>query len=197
MKVYVGDIRERPGAQVEFDETGPCPGAEALPDGEAHCTCTGPVRVSGRVLNVGGQLLVQGRVSAEVEGSCSRCLAPVRRRVEADFVERFRRGDPAGGRPRAGSEAGPGGDERGLEDGEPLRSYTGDTLSLDDVVREVMVLNLPMRVLCREDCAGLCPRCGRNRNTDPCQCPSGDVDPRLAVLSQWRKGKAGPSEPES
>jgi uncharacterized protein len=54
---------------------------------------------------------------------------------------------------------------------------------LEDVLREQVLLSLPARTLCREDCKGLCPRCGHNLNTDPCECDPAPADPRWAALS--------------
>jgi len=62
--------------------------------------------------------------------------------------------------------------------------YDGDQLDLGEVAREQLFLALPMKRLCREDCAGLCPTCGKNRNEVACDCPEAPepVDPRLEVL---------------
>jgi len=65
----------------------------------------------------------------------------------------------------------------------------GDDLNLDlaPVVREDMLISMPMRLLCRRDCKGLCPHCGQNWNEGPCDCEDEEVDPRLAALSQLLK----------
>jgi len=60
--------------------------------------------------------------------------------------------------------------------------YRDDQIDLNEVLREQFYLALPMKPLCREDCAGLCPQCGTNRNTGTCSCATEDVDPRLAPL---------------
>ncbi|MGH9617972.1 MAG: DUF177 domain-containing protein, partial [Acidobacteriaceae bacterium] len=62
--------------------------------------------------------------------------------------------------------------------------YEGDGLLLEDVLREQILLALPAKSLCREDCKGLCPECGRNRNTAPCDCAAASTDPR------WNRLKA-------
>jgi uncharacterized protein len=64
--------------------------------------------------------------------------------------------------------------------------YEGDGLLLEDVLREQILLALPAKILCKEDCKGLCPECGRNRNTDPCDCAATSVDPRWASLQTIR-----------
>ena len=59
----------------------------------------------------------------------------------------------------------------------------GDSADLDDIVRTVFVLNLDSKLLCREDCKGLCPQCGKNLNDGPCGCRK-ELDPRFAALRQ-------------
>jgi uncharacterized protein len=64
--------------------------------------------------------------------------------------------------------------------------YNGDGLVLEDVLREQVLLSLPEKTLCRADCNGLCPSCGRNLNTEQCSCESTAVDPRWNALSDLR-----------
>ena len=55
-------------------------------------------------------------------------------------------------------------------------------LDLTEAIRQYRVMALPMKPLCREECAGLCPTCGKNLNTGPCDCPANEIDPRWAKL---------------
>ena len=64
--------------------------------------------------------------------------------------------------------------------------YQDGSLVLEDVLREQVLLSLPARTLCREDCKGICPRCGANRNTDPCSCEEAPADPRWSALRDLR-----------
>jgi uncharacterized protein len=57
-------------------------------------------------------------------------------------------------------------------------------IDLSEAVRQYMLLALPMKPLCREECAGLCPSCGHNLNLGPCGCPPSDIDPRFAPLTR-------------
>jgi uncharacterized protein len=77
-------------------------------------------------------------------------------------------------------------DEVELSDHEVVVGYYRDgRLDLGDVVREQLFLHLPMRRVCRDDCRGLCPTCGVNRNQTRCACaPAAEVDPRLAGLAR-------------
>ena len=64
--------------------------------------------------------------------------------------------------------------------------YQGDSLLLEDVLREQVLLSLPVRTLCKPDCKGLCPRCGENRNSQSCSCEVGPSDPRWEALAGLR-----------
>jgi len=64
--------------------------------------------------------------------------------------------------------------------------YQKDSLLLEDVLREQVLLSLPVRTLCKPDCKGLCPRCGQNRNSQECSCDVGPSDPRWEALAGLR-----------
>src|SRR5215469_6251135 len=65
--------------------------------------------------------------------------------------------------------------------------YEGDSLLLEDVLREQTLLAVPLKVLCREDCKGLCPTCGKNRNVELCACAATTGDPRWEALKDIRE----------
>ncbi len=67
--------------------------------------------------------------------------------------------------------------------------YSGDTVQLDDLIREQIILAIPMHPLCTPDCRGLCPRCGQDRNKGNCQCKESDPDPRFSTLKNHFKKK--------
>ena len=64
--------------------------------------------------------------------------------------------------------------------------YQGEGLLLEDAVREQVLLALPLKVICREDCRGLCPHCGKNLNTERCSCAEPVEDPRWSALKEIR-----------
>ena len=70
---------------------------------------------------------------------------------------------------------------------EDVYEVNGDSFELDEIIREQLILNMDMTVLCREDCKGLCPKCGRNLNEGDCGCDRTEIDPRLAKLKQLLK----------
>jgi uncharacterized protein len=111
--------------------------------------------------------------SGRFEQLCARCLDPVEQALEGEFDLIFR---PGG----VDDEAW----ERAItEDETEIGYYEESGLLLEDAVREQVLLTLPGRTLCQEDCKGLCPHCGTNRNLTRCECAEKVVDPRLAPLA--------------
>jgi uncharacterized protein len=68
-----------------------------------------------------------------------------------------------------------------------LNGELATRLLLEDAIREQVLLSVPLKVVCREDCKGLCPSCGKNRNTDPCSCARPFADPRWSALKEIRE----------
>lgn len=112
----------------------------------------------------------------DFEVPCARCLEPVRHALSGDFDLLFR---------PLGADAGPAERSLAAPDTE-IGYYQGEGLVLEDVLREQVLLSLPARTLCRQDCKGLCPHCGRNRNIEPCACEEPSSDPRWSALSDLR-----------
>jgi uncharacterized protein len=124
--------------------------------------------------------------SGTFEAPCARCLEPVRHELAGDFDLLFR---------PLGVDAGPSERELGAPETE-IGYYQGGGLVLEDVLREQVLLSLPVRTLCSEDCKGLCPRCGRNLNEGACTCEATTADPRWGALSDLRS-RLGPETKET
>lgn len=119
---------------------------------------------------------IRAHWSGNFEAPCARCLDPVKHPIEGDFDLIFR---------PLGVDAGP--PERALVPPETeIGYYQEGGLVLEDVLREQALLTLPVRTLCRPDCKGLCPRCGRNLNSEPCTCEASSADERWSALSDLR-----------
>jgi uncharacterized protein len=119
---------------------------------------------------------LKGRFAGSFEVPCARCVEPVEIPLSAEYDLIFR---PA----RADAEA----TERSITAPETeIGYYQKDSLWLEDVLREQVLLSLPVKTLCEPDCKGLCPRCGANRNTQPCTCEVGPSDPRWEALAGLR-----------
>jgi len=124
---------------------------------------------------------LRGNFAGKFQIPCARCVEPVEVPLAAEFDLIFR---PA----EADAEA----PERSITAPETeIGYYQGDSLLLEDVLREQVLLSLPVRTLCKPDCKGLCPRCGQNRNSQPCHCDEGPGDPRWEALAGLR-GKVKP-----
>ena len=139
-------------------------------DGDAY-RIVAPVQVEIDIHKDKDRFRLEGTARTELELTCSRCLEPYTMPVDAAFNVRYL---PA-------SEHGDGESEVAEEDLD-TSVYRDDQIDLNEVLREQFYLALPMKPLCREDCAGLCPQCGTNRNTGTCSCATEDLDPRLAPL---------------
>lgn len=143
---------------------------------------TGPMRASGKVELTSGSLSeirASGNVTVDMEGECDRCLDPARFQVHSEFSLDYR---PA--------EANAG-DEKLIDPEETeVGFYDGDGLELRDLLREQVLLALPMRRLCSEDCSGLCPVCGQNRNQNRCECQPALADDRWSALSGLKRDPA-------
>ena len=125
--------------------------------------------------------LLQGTVGYEQTLLCMRCLEPFAESVRSDLrllVEEV-------GKPGARDAAG-GADQRELAESElGVVQVVGDDLDMIPLLHEQVLLNLPMKPLCRPDCKGLCPRCGVNRNQGSCDCVP-ESDPRWSALSELK-----------
>lgn len=125
-----------------------------------------------------GGVMATGRVRAPWVGVCRRCTTPVGGELEVAVKERFVETDA---RPATtGSRRGPG-----VPGDEDAYAIVADRLDLGPLVREAVVLELPLAPLCREDCRGLCPYCGIDRNEERCDCVA-PRDPRWASLDVLR-----------
>jgi uncharacterized protein len=119
---------------------------------------------------------LRGRLSAGLELQCARCLEAVRQDVSRQFELLYR---PLG--------ADAGRDELSVTDAEAeIGYYQGQGILLEDVLREQVLLALPLKTVCRQDCKGLCPQCGKNWNQEQCSCTVPAEDPRWEALKDIR-----------
>ena len=130
-----------------------------------------------RVEKAEGQTVhVQGHLSAAVSLECGRCLERFSLPLEQDLDLFFLRHEEDRQLPE---------DEVELSERDMVVAYyQNDQVDLGEIVREHVFLTIPMRRLCREDCQGICPTCGANRNTTQCSCSDDSIDPRLMPLTQ-------------
>lgn len=126
--------------------------------------------------NTLGEVRIQGHLKVNLESSCDRCLEPAPIALDSAFDLFYR---PVIRTPNHA--------EMHLEEGEiDLSFYEGDSIALRDALREHVLLSLPMQLVCRPGCNGLCPVCGANLNLSPCACASRKSDPRWSALNNLK-----------
>lgn len=128
------------------------------------------------MLRTNRSILVKCELNTKVELTCCRCLSKFRHPLKIKFEEEFFPTiDILNGTP--------------LSQPEETGGFTIDeqhTLDLTEAVRQYILMNIPMKALCKEDCAGLCPTCGKNLNEGKCSCPEDDIDPRWSKLAKLK-----------
>lgn len=149
--LLVADLKKGRGRQEPVEASGECemPHISSAPFG---------VRVWGVIMNTGRSLLLRAEVVADPQQTCVRCLAPfradVRAGVEEEFFETSSQKQVA----------------LAVEEGASRLLYAGNRVSLLEMLRQVILLNLPSKPLCRASCRGLCTVCGQDLNRRMCDC---------------------------
>ncbi len=169
MFLNIRDMEIRP---IVFDLTYSPGEIEDLEDGLMQRSGL-PVEGKAELLKSVEEIRVRGKLAVELESACERCLEQAVFPVAREFDLFYR---PAAQGPETHGE-------RALKEGEiELAFYEGDGLDLKEVLREQVLLALPMQRVCQEGCKGLCPICGVNRNQTACTCVVEIVDERWAAL---------------
>ncbi|MBE7032351.1 MAG: DUF177 domain-containing protein [Ruminococcaceae bacterium] len=127
-----------------------------------------PVTVCGRLSNMGGSLELEAVAKMQLGFLCDRCLEAIEEDFECSFKEVLRKED-----------------EKSSEDKNPdVMSFKGNSIELDEIVLNNIIVEVPLKHLCKEDCKGLCPNCGQNLNNGECQCDTRPTDPRFDILDK-------------
>ena len=162
MLLGLSKIIDCPGQSVTFSTS---VDLSDLRYGESY-PVTEPVQASGVVRNTAGVLVMTGSIHTKIHGVCDRCAGDFHRDVEFPI-------DVVLVTELTNEE----------NEDEWVFPLEGDSADLEDIVRTVFVLNLDSKLLCKDDCQGLCCRCGKNLNEGPCGCQK-ELDPRFAALRQ-------------
>jgi len=169
--VNVAGLRRSPGSRRHEQRRGRIDGlrvtGSAVPAGA-------DVEIDVVLEVVSGGIVALGTVVAPWVGECRRCLVPVHGRETVEVRELY---EPVVG-PRQVTDS--------IEGEEETYSLHGDQLDLLPLARDAVLLNLPQVPVCRDDCAGLCPECGADRNRGPCGCRVPGGDARWAALDALR-----------
>jgi len=171
MKIRVRNVGETP-EEVAFDQDT----SELNPRLEKGTSrdyeCRVPAHVGMTQYRTGRDLFFDGRLETSLVGRCARCLEEYDLPVSTEFRYLLA--------PRGDQVVGSAG-----EDVE-ISIYEGEEVDLAPLIFERILLSLPTMPLCKEECRGLCPRCGINLNESECHCPASDGDPRMAIFRTLR-----------
>ena len=161
MDINVASVKNYEGKAVPIDCEITSPG-----DPEDDFRIVSPVRLKGELRNFGGTLELDLKGEAELVLVCDRCAEEYERTVEFGIEERFK--------------------EQGASDEDTENPdviyFSGDAIGLDEHVYSNLVVSLPGKHLCGEDCKGICPECGKNLNNGSCDCSRDVTDPRFDIL---------------
>jgi uncharacterized protein len=145
--------------------------AAACPDLEAHPGMAG-LSLRGRLSKNGDDYLLVGHIGGVLETACARCLETARLPVDIDLAATYVPAD----------------EDEELDDDSDVIGFAGGEIDLSGEVRDEILLAIPLQTLCRESCKGLCPVCGGNRNTTPCECEAEQrqASSRFAALGKLK-----------
>ena len=162
MKLELIDILSSSGASTGFE-------GDINFDGESlsgmDISFEGPVHIKGRAENIGGQVKISARVTAKIVASCARCMKAIFEDVDFEFTERL------------------AGKETEVQEDDDVILLESSVVDVADLALNNFITVSPMKYLCKEDCKGLCPHCGVDRNESACGCDEANVDPRFDVLN--------------
>jgi uncharacterized protein len=135
-----------------------------------------PPLVEGRAARAGQDIRLRGEIKAEISAPCDRCLNEVAIPIQIPFDLFYAPAEPG---------EGASGERELFERDLDFAVYENDQIDLDELVLEQLELSLPSRVLCREECRGLCPQCGADLNVEQCGCKP-QIDPRWRALADLK-----------
>lgn len=127
--------------------------------------------VDGKITNNSKSLLFTAVVSGNVTVHCARCTEEIKQLVKFKVSEYLVREEQA----------------ENMGDDDDAVVFSGEEIDIDDIIINNFLLNTSGKYLCREDCRGLCPKCGKNLNMGDCGCPDDEIDPRWAALAEIMK----------
>ncbi len=176
MRIDVTSILNQPGSSLPFDLL------EEVKAPDDGLTIVGPVLAKGVATSLGKEVYVQAHITGSTELTCSRCLATFTKRFDVDCEGRFT---------ELGTE-----EEEKEDDVVEVFPLDGAHCVLDDMIGHEIILSLPMKPLCSQDCRGLCAVCGANLNEGDCSCQKeeGTVSPfgrKLIEAMEERSKKNG------
>ena len=134
-------------------------------------------KFAGRINYLNLRTIIEGEIKSQVELNCNRCFLPIPQSLDFSFKNAYILAEEYTKEEESKLE------DKGLE----ISIFEGDKIDLKVVASEQIALSLPMQMVCKEDCNGLCETCGVNLNNKSCTCKDEQVDPRWAALKNLKK----------
>ncbi|WP_411682984.1 YceD family protein [Clostridium thailandense] len=160
MKLDISDLLKKETARreihLELNE-------ESYFDGRETIKFLQPIKFNGILDKVGDVINLTGTVNTLLELTCSRCIEKFSYAVELNIEEKFTNHD-------------------GVNKDDDVIFIDSDTIDITEIIENNIIVTLPIKRLCKEDCKGLCQQCGTNLNFSACNCTKDNIDPRLAKL---------------
>jgi uncharacterized protein len=160
MKLDLNEVVSHLGKHIAYEIDEP-----PIVDPESGLKCVEPVRGRATFSNTGSHVVIRGSFATSIEVDCARCLGNYQVAIEAPIEESFL---IPGHIPDVVEEEEDG--EESLAQ-EPESIFEENLLDLTELLRQNILLAMPIKPVCSEECKGLCPTCGRNLNEGPCECP--------------------------
>ena len=172
MKLDLSEVAAHLGKRIRYEIDEP-----PLADLDSALKCVAPVVGEITFSNTGRHIVVRGSFRTSLELECARCLRPYRTDLSLPIDEALQ---IAGHLPDMPAEE----EEEELQEEEKEPLFEDDILDLTELLRQSVMVAVPIKPLCSEECKGLCPRCGKNLDEGPCGCPPDeDATPFLALAS--------------
>ena len=161
MKINISNLikNEEDTLSIKLEEK-----LEDLETENTECVFFGPVKFTGQLFNAGGVFNLKGRLEADYNVKCYRCACDISSHIDIPVKENIMKADSK------------------TQDEEDVYTFEGNYIELGDILRANIILNLPMKQLCSENCKGLCHLCGANLNEEQCDCKEENSDSRLEAL---------------
>ncbi len=175
MKIRVDDLKYKTVELSAEEQVGGYPNLLAMQEA-GECAFLAPLGVHLSIAREFDHIRVNGRVETELNLNCARCLAEYRMAVVSPFTIFYMRGD---GMPQDE-------DVELAEEDLISSTYEGDEIDFTAEISEQVILAIPFKPLCREDCRGLCANCGADLNTMECTCDRGDINLKFSALKNLK-----------
>lgn len=166
MKIDISKLLDGTKELIELDSAITIQNIEMA---ESGIKITNPVKISGGIYSTEDGIFLNAQIIYNYVGNCARCLKEISKKAETNFSARIV--DKRDG-------------EQTEDEDELIIYHERNKVYLDDLIVTTILLSLPMKTLCKDDCKGLCSMCGKDLNEGQCDCIIENLDPRLAKLKE-------------